>query len=217
MVIKNEMKYNGTVVLTYRIEYPQFRSLINQTVLGPINLYYMEMAMRYQQVCETELYNMAVQQYRQSIENNFPFHAYEALMVYKITLIHSCVISLYQDKYQYTGGAHGSTVRSSQTWLTTRGSMLRLRQLYTCPMDYQEYIFNEIIKEIQKDPSIYFDDYENLVKQTFNPRQFYCTPEGVVIYYQQYDIAPYASGIREFLLPYGKCIKNPATLCHGFI
>ncbi|HWQ73960.1 MAG TPA: RsiV family protein, partial [Syntrophomonas sp.] len=56
-------------------------------------------------------------------------------------------------------------------------------------------------------------NYEELVEQTFDVNNFYCTPQGVVVYFQQYDIAPYASGIREFLLPYNRCIIDPARKC----
>ncbi len=42
----------------------------------------------------------------------------------------------------------------------------------------------------------YFDNYRELVPQTFNPAQFYLTPEGLTVYFQQYDIAPYASGFH---------------------
>ncbi|MEA4987263.1 MAG: RsiV family protein, partial [Anaerovorax sp.] len=68
-------------------------------------------------------------------------------------------------------------------------------------------------EQIKKEPEIYFDDYETLVVETFNPKNFYCTPEGVVVYYLQYDIAPYSSGIREFLIPYGDCVIDPIKMC----
>lgn len=47
-------------------------------------------------------------------------------------------------------------------------------------------------------PEIYFDNTCNLVLDTFNPKSFYLLKDRVVIYFQQYDIAPYSSGIRTF-------------------
>ncbi|HCF50858.1 MAG TPA: DUF3298/DUF4163 domain-containing protein, partial [Syntrophomonas sp.] len=78
---------------------------------------------------------------------------------------------------------------------------------------YKTYIKKKIIEQIRENPDIYFDNYEELVEQTFNINSFYCTSQGVVVYFQQYDIAPYASGIREFLLPYNKCIIDPVRKC----
>ena len=49
---------------------------------------------------------------------------------------------------------------------------------------------------------IYFEDYCKLVLDSFNPEQFYLVPRGntydLVIYFQQYDIAPYSTGIPTF-------------------
>ncbi|MFU2363539.1 MAG: RsiV family protein, partial [Clostridiales bacterium] len=36
--------------------------------------------------------------------------------------------------------------------------------------------------------------------ETINFDSYYLTPKGIVIYFQQYDIAPYSSGLPEFLI-----------------
>lgn len=48
------------------------------------------------------------------------------------------------------------------------------------------------------------------MNDTFNDDNFFTTPAGVTVFYQQYDIAPYASGIVEFTVPYGGCLADPA-------
>ena len=53
---------------------------------------------------------------------------------------------------------------------------------------------------------MYFDDYFHLVRENFKPNNFYLVDEGIVIYYDLYDIAPYAAGIRTFLIPFRKGI-----------
>ena len=45
-------------------------------------------------------------------------------------------------------------------------------------------------------------NYEKNVEQYFNPEHFYLKPAGLVVYFQQYEIAPYSSGIPEFTIPY---------------
>ncbi|MEM5769578.1 MAG: RsiV family protein, partial [Bacillota bacterium] len=37
--------------------------------------------------------------------------------------------------------------------------------------------------------------------QTWNPCSFYMVPEGLAVYFQQYDIAPYVMGIPVFVIP----------------
>jgi len=156
---------------------------------------------------------MAIEQYKGDIENNFPVRVFEVLLVYKITYLESCIISLYFDTYEYTGGAHGNTIRDSQTWNLKNFGRIKLCQIFRCPPYYKAYILKFVEDKIKRNPDIYFEDYKKLIVETFNENNFYCTPKGIVSYYQQYDIAPYSSGIREFLIPYTECILDPKEIC----
>ena len=85
IVIEDDMKYNGETVLTYKIEYPEFKSSQYQMSIVAINTFYKKKALEYQNYCENELFKTAVEQYKDDIENNFPVHVFEALVVYKLT------------------------------------------------------------------------------------------------------------------------------------
>lgn len=211
--IENELKFNGVTLLSYKIEYPEFCSFYFQTCLPKVNKFYRNKALEYKRYCETELFCMAVEQYKDAIKNDFPVREFEALQVYEVTYLHSCIISIYYDRYEYTGGAHGNTIRKSETWQLQRCGLLRLERLVFCSPDYKTYILSEVESQIKKNPDIYFENYKELIAETFNINSFYCTPDGIVVYYQQYDIAPYSSGIREFLIPYSSCVINPKRLC----
>ena len=69
-----------------------------------------------------------------------------------------------------------------------------------------DYFVNEINRQIKVNidagNNYYFENYEELVKEYFNPRNFYLNEEGVVIFYQLYEIGPYVSGIMTFTIPY---------------
>ena len=114
------------------------------------------------------------------------------------------------DQYEYTGGAHGPP--QGVTNLNLQKCGLVKPALVQCPPDCRDYI-QEMEAQIAKHPDIYFENYRELIRETFNENSFYCTPRGIVVYYQQYDIAPYASGIREFEIPYSNCVMNPARQC----
>lgn len=208
-VIQGEMHYNDEVLLTYRIEYPEFINYACGEAVMIFNNCQKEKALAYQRHCEMILYPMAVEDYRNSIVSDFPVHTYEALVVYKVTYNKSCVVSLYYDIYEYTGGAHGSTLRCADTCNLESGSRIDLNQLILCPPDYKTYLLSQITEQIGRDSSIYFENYANLALTNFNEDSFYCTQEGIVFFYQQYDIAPYSSGIREFLIPYSDCVLEP--------
>lgn len=215
-VLADTLTFNGVTLLTYKIEYPAFRSFRYQACMPKINRYYRKRAVYFQRYCKRVLFPMAVKQYKSDLANGFPVREYEAMQVFHITYQKNCIVSLYLDQYQFTGGAHGSTTRFSETWNMDICRQLSLNRLVFCPPDRKTFILSEVEAQIKLEPELYFEDYSTLIRENFRENQFYATPEGLIVYYQQYDIAPYASGIREFLIPYGDCVSDPATLCTVF-
>jgi len=213
IVLENTLSYNGTELLHYKIEYPQFDSDLYKRQISAVNRFYTLKARRFRVYCETTLFDMAVGQYLDDIKNDFPVREFEAILTYEQTYCASCILSLYSDRYEFTGGAHGNTVRDSQTWNLQSAGLIRLRQLVHCKPNYRTYVIGEVNKQIAKDPSGYFDNYPALVSGAFNKNSFYCSTEGIVVYFQHYDIAPYSSGIPEFLLPYSGCVISPQETC----
>lgn len=214
MVIENELLYNGEPVLHYKIQYPQFTCKYYQKILKKINLYYKTEALMLKNAYENKLYEEAVSYYKDTILNEFPFHMYEAVKNYEITFNQDCTLSLFFDKYEYTGGAHGNTVRNSDTWNIQNGNRILLSQNFAYMLNYRAYVIDMIYKQISEQISsgnnIYFDNYHQLVIKSFNEDSYYLNNDGIIIYYQQYDIAPYASGIPEFLIPYNNdIVKHP--------
>jgi len=204
IIIENTMNYKDTPVLHYRIEYPQFQDPVHQEALNPINEWYRRLAEELEKKYETELYQDAIVQYEYSVANQFPFHMYDALQIYEITYNQDDILSLFYDQYIYTGGAHGSTERRSQTWNVRRGCEIILQHYSDDPTALETEILTsiseEIGRQIERGENMYFEDYPQLIRENFNPESFYLTPYGIVIYYQQYDIAPYASGIPVFVI-----------------
>ena len=212
-VLQDNLDYLGTTVLSYRIEYPSFHSVNYADSLTRVNEYYSAKALEMQKYCENELYGYAKDQFRVSVESGFPVREFQAVSVFKVTYNKECAFSLYTDRYEYTGGAHGSTVRSSETWGMNSRGMLRLSELYKCTPLYREAVVGWITRQIKENEQDYFEDYKELVRKHFNARSFYCTDTGIVVYFQQYEIAPYAGGIKEFLLPYSNCVLQPSEMC----
>lgn len=212
-VIENDKKYKGETVLTYKIEYPQFYSQYYQSSLNLMNKYYYMRAFELQKYFEKELYKQAVEQYDFAKQNDYPVMKYEGFSTYEVTYNDLCIISLFYDHYVYSGGAHGNTIRTSDTWNLQNNKKVKLDDIFECSMEPERYILKYVAEEIKKDPDIYFSEDKSLISQSYNPDNFYCLPGGIVFYYQQYDIAPYSSGIREFFIPYDKCVRNPVNQC----
>lgn len=204
--INRKLQYNNIDILTINIKYPIVSIQNNAFAEGRINNQIIKQVNEYYSYASNTLYNQAINQYNDSIKNNFPFHGFEAYMEYVVTYNDNCFLSLYYDRYEFTGGAHGSTIRSSNTWELCTGENIYLYYFFKPYADYKLLLTQEIINQAEinliDNSGIYFEDYKDLIIKSFNPNSFYLSPEGITIYYQQYDIAPYSTGIVEFTIPY---------------
>lgn len=204
--VGRELTYRNTPVLKYTYTIPVFLSSDRRVRTDKLNRYYENAAAAFVRYVRRTLWPAAVADYHNSVANGYPMNEYEAIRDYTLTYNEDCLISLYTDQYEYTGGAHGNTVRSADTWLLPQAERLTLGQLFPADNTYLVRVELAVIDQIEAQNAAgtgaYFDNYRELVPQTFNPAQFYLTPEGLTVYFQQYDIAPYASGIPTFRLPY---------------
>lgn len=206
--IKKSFEYNNKEMLTLSIRYPWISIPGNHNAQNRINNQISTQVNKYYKYASDKLYSQAVDGYKDSIKNNFPFHPYEAYMEYVPTYNENCFLSLYYDRYEFTGGAHGNTIRSSDTWELCRGTNIPLYCFFSPGVDYKSFLINEITRQAETDmklePNIYFENYKSLISENFNPESYFMTPDGISIYYQQYEIAPYSTGIVVFNIPYSK-------------
>jgi len=204
-VLKKELSYKGTVILTYKIEYPEI--IKSEYDYGKIvfNNYNRSKANEIKEYAEGELFEEAKQVYDYNNENGFPIMVFEVDRNYKVTYNKKAIVSLYTNEYIYSGGAHGITLRESQNWDLRLGEQIELWQLYPNNpyflLDILKQINEQIEKQIANGSNYYFDNYCQLVLETFNPESFYLEKNNLIIYFQQYDIAPYSSGIPIFEIP----------------
>jgi hypothetical protein len=212
-VMEETMRHKGEPVLAYTIRYPEFSSALFRTAAHEMSRYYRTRAALQRQRYRQILYPQAVRDFEYAAAHDYPFRQYEAMMVHTVTYNQNCAVSLYADNYQYTGGAHGSTVRSSDTWDLRSARRRPLSSFFAPPVPYPSFVLqsvnNQIAAQIAEGTGAYFDDYEKNVAQSFNPRSFYVSEAGVVVYFQQYQIAPYSSGIPEFTLPWSVDVRPP--------
>lgn len=206
ITLADEIKYKGSIILTYKIVYPHFSSNESWHSTEMVNAFYKRKAEGILEFIQTTLMKSAIEDYENSIKNGYPIHQYEADLVYTATYNQKNILSLYMDQYEYTGGAHGSTMRTSETWNMTNANQIPLSAFFPSNPNYiadiEGHIITQIAAQIKAGNNYYFDNYAQLVKQTFNPDSFYMIPGALVFYFQQYDIAPYSSGILQFNIPF---------------
>lgn len=211
---EREFLYDNVVVVKLKINSINVKIYDNQVVEGRINHRIEMQTSRFYRYVSTELYKQAVAGYKYDIANGYPFNHYEAILDYNVTYNENCFLSVYRDTYEYTGGAHGSTVRASDTWHLHQGRLIPMSYYFSRDTNYYERLIAIMIEQaevnLSENPGIYFDDFRALIIKHFNPESYYLTLEGMAVYYQQYDIAPYSSGIVVFTIPYEQLDRSPS-------
>lgn len=203
-VLQDTMYYQEIPIFTYKIIYPHFNTTCSKSAGQTISEYYERKAGEIEQYCRTVLFGQAVDSNRY-VQPNGVFYSYSLDVTYQITYNKGCVTSLYMDTYTYMGGAHGETKRTSDTWNFKTGSKLRLNDIYPFSPSFLRRMYIHMGQQVEERQAefqgSYFENSDALIVDTFHPSNFYLRPGEIVIYFQLYDIAPYATGIPEFLFP----------------
>lgn len=201
---EKELYYQGEVIVRYRIEYPEIIISYYKEGMQIFNHENRKSALELKEYAEGELYEQAKQMYEYNKKNGYPIMIYELVRECNITYNQNQLLSLYCDEYSFEGGAHGNTLRKSQNWDLGFAQEIPLQAFSKGNsyylIDILKQVNSEIAKQIENGVGSYFPEYCQLVLETFNLENYYITPNGIVVFFQQYDIAPYSSGIPTFLV-----------------
>lgn len=130
-------------------------------------------------------------------------YMYEAYSDYKIAYNKNNMISIPITTYEFTGGAHGMTYLKSFNYDLCTGKEIKLTDIFDGCSNYKEIINESIKLEIAKNSDLYFTGKEGF-NGISNDQDFYLEEDGIVVFFQLYDIAPYYVGIPKFKIPWSK-------------
>ena len=119
--ITHTYQYRNTDVLILDIEYPEISVPQNRYAEARINAVIHAQVNEMRREAEGTLYKQAVEDYIEAQKEGYPFNLHGLTVRYTITLNSSCTLSIYRDKYYYSGGAHGVTPRDSDTFDLCKG------------------------------------------------------------------------------------------------
>ena len=119
------------------------------------------------------------------------------------TLLHNLLI-IERDGYDYYyGAAHGMPIMDFFYIDITTGTFYQLKDLLIDGSDYAEkinkLITDEIAADIESGDSMYFPDSFTGITET---QYFHLEEDAIVVYFYPYDIAAYAGGFPEFIIPF---------------
>jgi hypothetical protein len=196
-----------TDALKTTICYPVISGLANTAIQEQLNTMFEKAAMDFKE----EVQKSADQAYTQSKKDpGMSFHPYEVFIAYDVHSNKDHILSITSDYYQYTGGAHGGTDRIGYNIDLSTGQRLQLPDIFAKGFDYKAALSQEISLVMKQDPSLYFEDASGVIKEMADNRPFYIEEGRLVLYFNQYEIAPYAAGILDFKIPFEKLQLNPA-------
>lgn len=98
------------------------------------------------------------------------------------------------------GAAHGFYFYQSFTFNTETGDLLSMEQILDkTKKEVRSLLKKEIKKQIRKEPDAFYENAKKLAVDCIKkqPEHFYLTEDGLVYFFQLYEIAPYAAGIPQ--------------------
>ncbi|MEP7338995.1 MAG: DUF3298 and DUF4163 domain-containing protein [Acidobacteriota bacterium] len=113
------------------------------------------------------------------------------------------LISLHFSNYSYTGGAHGNTASVTYNYDLNRGVMLKLADLFPPNSNYLKIISDYCLAALKKRD---LGDDEQIRggagPKADNYGSWNITPDGLQITFDAYQVAAYAAGPQEVVVPY---------------
>lgn len=115
----------------------------------------------------------------------------------------SNVITFCYNSYENAGGAHGGSVSSGMTFRKSDGRRIDWSLFTTVKM--QSILSNGLKEYFEINTDEELKDHLSLTETYYIPMPNtppLFTKKGILVIYQQYEIAPYAAGMPSFIIPY---------------
>ncbi len=166
--------------------------------------------------CESQI----TEEYNSQSEGGEEFFTnlkHEVNTTYEVTLHDHDVLSLVLHNYSYTGGAHPNQNTEAINLDTTTGELLTAEDLILVDNlqaffqveaqklldEKRDVLYPEAADELQALINSHPNSWSSAQMEVFGQfSDFYITPSAVVVFYNAYDIAPYAAGDVEVKVPF---------------
>lgn len=177
--------------LDYQLIYPVIKGAPNRSVQKKLNSLFKNEALRFNK----KMIKTAKEDQESAKKDNYPFRKYQAFTAPDLKYNDGRILSLTRDFYEYTGGAHGNTLRTPTNIDLKTGKPIKLKNLFKADTNYRDLLLKEMKQQIKGHEQEYFAEE---IKPFEKDPLFFLEKGNIVIYFSQYEIAPYASGMPEF-------------------
>lgn len=205
-VSKRQYKNTSNVlILNSTTREIQVRIPGNQEAEDKINLFFADRKAAYEDTVE-EYRDMAVSDLEMRTEEGLTegWAGYELGLDYEVKRADERMISIVENGYEYTGGAHPNAMRVAYNFNAQTGERMTLADVAS---DLDEIRMKSMayLGELLEEPEwseLLFSDYRNHLEDILTDSTWYTDQEGFHIICNEYIITPHSAGILEFLLPY---------------
>jgi hypothetical protein len=114
------------------------------------------------------------------------------------------ILAIYFEVAFYTGGAHPGLVHAVLNYDLTANRPLALADLFRPGVDALQTVAGYCINDLRQRQDLLFPDYatNGAAPRPENYRLWSLTPLGLLITFDEYQVAPYAAGPQTVLIPY---------------
>jgi len=193
ITIKTVNEFSDSYGLKITLQYPEINGLENDQIQSSINALFKEKAKNAAKEGQKNADELAAF-FKENPDS--PLRPCETYFDYRVKYNQNNVLSIVFLNYQYSGGAHGYTVQTSHTFNLKTGVDYSLGELFKAGSDYIGIMSSSVKTQLME------RDLDNSLLVAFDKirenHSYYLSNYGVVVYFQQYEILPYAAGIQEF-------------------
>lgn len=98
---------------------------------------------------------------------------------------------------------HGGTAYKAVNYSPEGGETITLDSIFSADKEtYTKFIKSYILDKMKQNSDKYFSTDNNALDDVFRPDQFVIDQNGIAVFFQEYDIAPYSEGLQMFEIPY---------------
>ncbi len=135
-------------------------------------------------------------------------YSYNAEKSIKVAFNDHYVLSLLVWNYEFTGGAHGNTNAEYLVFDLKTGNLVTTKDLFQANANVRTKLEALINEQFRKDQNIpaktSLTEFGMSADKIPIPENFFVTQEGIVFFYNVYEIAAYAMGQFEVMIPFAK-------------
>ncbi len=118
----------------------------------------------------------------------------EIMGSYEIKTNERNILSLILISYAYSGGAHGFTIIKGLTFDMTTGKLVSLKDLFKKDIPYKKELSEIIQQQIEERDMFILGGFNEI----FPEQDYYIADKSLVIFFQLYQLSPYAQGFPAF-------------------